>query len=249
MELITKKSNEFTGNKVERGEYHIVKMNFSDFPEKLQQQLVKEATKISKEVNPHSANQGTTRTLIQRENDALAGLLAEFATLELLNSIVPDSAYRPPVTSSKNQIDIMWTAPNLESYTIEVRSSFVKNGLLFGLFAYNASKETTYFDVLGPYRQENYKSDYEPTKDLFFRVLFEGNKSYVYKRFIEANEAFYIIGAMSGKKIIELNQHKSLKPGSAVQTRSDFSGDYYVAPIDHIADIKTIKDYFLNTTK
>lgn len=244
MQLITKTSEEYSGKTISRKKYEILEVRFSDLQKSLQEQLIKEANNLASQVNPHSANEGINRSPIQRRNDAYAGLLAEYATLLLLNSLYPGSAIRPTVTNSKNQIDIQWIAPDSKEYTIEVRSSFVKNGLLFGLFGYNKFKETTYFDVLGPYRQNNYKRDYESTKDLFFRVLFEGTKSFVYERFIEKDEAFYIIGAMSGAKIVELNQHKSLQPGSAVQKRSDFSGDYYVAPISLIGDIQQFKEAF-----
>jgi hypothetical protein len=246
MKQLTIMSKEYSGtSKVKRAEYTIIEFRFSDLSVPFQKQLIDEANKLSKEVNPNSANEGKTRTLIQRRNDAFAGLLAEYAVLVFLNSLLHNSAVRPPVTNSKNQIDIQWTDPTSKTYTIEVRSSFVNNGLLFGLFGYNHSEDSSYFDVIGPYRQNNYKSEYESTKDLFFRVLFEKSKSYVYERFVKANEPFYIIGAMSGNKILKLNRHKSLKPGSAVQKRSDFSGDYYVAPINRIGDIQQFKDTFL----
>ncbi|EOV1115873.1 hypothetical protein ACOLYJ_002470 [Listeria monocytogenes] len=246
MKLLRINSNDYTGQmKVNRKEYNIMEFRFSDLSDMHQKQLVEEAAILANEVNPHSANEGIFRSLIQRKNDAIAGLLAEYAVVELLNSLSPGSAYRPAALSAKNQIDIVWTDPASKIHSIEVRSSFVNNGLPFGLFAYNHSENTSYFDVLGPYRQESYKKEYESTKDLFFRVLFEGKKSHVHERFIVNDEQFYIIGAMSGDRIRELNNHKSLKPGSAVQKKSDFSGDYYVAPINRIGDIQQFINNFL----
>ncbi len=245
MEIIKVKSSEYTEkNTNSRSEYNIVKFCFSDLSKNLKYQLDTEANNLVNKANPNSASEGKERSLIQRKNDAFAGLLAEYAVLCVLNFFLPNSAERPIVNNSKDQIDIEWRVPDDIKYNIEVRSSFVKNGLLFGLFGYNPEDNASYFDVIGPYRQDNYKKNYESVKDWFFRVLFVGKKMDVYNRFIKNNESFYIIGAMSGNEIININKHKTLKPGSAIQKSSDFSGDYFVAPIDKIKDINQFIEKF-----
>lgn len=227
--------------------YTICEFNFSDFDKELQTKLIVEADILAQKANPDAANNGKLRTLIQRTNDAYDGLLAEYAVEKLLNSFITNSATRPTVTTTLNQVDIVWQNPSMHaSYNREVRSSFVKNGLPFALFATNEYDNSTYFNVLGPYFQKNYKIDYESTKDLYFRVLFTDKKMDVVNRFIKKDEPFYIIGAMGGKKIIKFNKHKSLTPGSAVQKHSNFTGDYFVCPLDKVGDIALFQEFFLN---
>lgn len=233
----------YTGNKIERTEYHIVEISYADFSVSQKKELLEEATKLLVSINPHSANTGEIRSTKTQENDVYAGLLAEFATMIFLNSKFKDSAIRPISTTGINQVDIKWKYLEKE-YDLEVRSSFVKNGLEFALFAKNPKTNESYFDVIGPYYQKKYKTNYESVKDLFFRVLFTGNKYNIYDRFINNNEKFYIIGAMAGKNIIDENKHKPLTPSSSVQKYSQFDGDYYIAPINKIGDIKQFLNHF-----
>ena len=221
-------------------EYGILNIKYSDFTQEEQNEIIKEANNLLKNANPNSANSNEYRSEIVRENDAFSGILAEFAVVKLLNSIVPNSAYRPEVTSLKNQIDIYWLYNNIK-YSIEVRSSFVKNGIEFALYAVNRETNKTYFDILGPYYQK-YKVKYDVTKDIYARVLFNGQKSSVKERFIKNNESFYVIGFISGSKLVGLNYKKLLKENSSIVSKyGKINGNYFVAPINEIMDVRKFK--------
>lgn len=226
-----------TPNLVNR-DYVVVEFRFSDFGDDDKEKIKQDAEELSKKANKKGANSGKERTKKVVENDAYAGVLAEFATVYYLNSLNLGIAYRPEVTDLSNQVDVEWKFNEKLSKTIEVRSSFVKHGLDFGLFVIDKSTNQPYFDIIGPYYQKEYKKDYEQKKDLSARVLFEKTKYDVKHRFIENDEPFYLIGFLSGEKLINLNYHKSLTERDATNL---VSGDYYVAPINQIWDIAEFK--------
>ena len=176
-------------------------------------------------------------------NDAIAGLLAEYATMYLINLYDLGNAFRPKGNSSYNQVDIICEQEH-ETYTIEVRSSFVRNGIDFALYAVDKNTKLPYFDILGPYYQDSYKPKYEEIRDFYSRVLFNDVKEDVMSRFINNDEEFYLIGFYPGKAIINLDYHKKLYPGSAFTKTGNLSGDYYVSPIVNIMDIDTVFELF-----
>ncbi|MBS5359001.1 MAG: hypothetical protein KHX87_07860 [Streptococcus parasanguinis] len=220
-------------------DYVVMEFRFSDFSEDDKEKIKQDAEELSQKANKKGANSGEKRTAIVVENDAYAGVLAEFATVYYLNSLNLGRAFRPKVTDLSNQIDVVWEFNDNLSKTVEVRSSFVNNGLVFGLFVIDDKTKQPYFDIIGPYYQKNYKADYEPTKDLYARVLFEQKKYDIKNRFIKNDEPFYLIGLLSGKELIKLDYHKSLTENDATNI---VDGDYYVAPINHIWDIAEFKE-------
>ena len=239
--LVLLKNNDFL-SPINR-EYRVLEFRFSDFSETDKEKIIQEAEELAFSAHSNSANSGENRSAIVKQNDAYAGILAEFVTLYFLNSLKNSFAYRPEVHDTKNQIDISWSL-NGQNYSVEVRSSFVKNGLNFGLFGYNASAQQPYFDILGPYFQSNYKSEYESVKNVYARVFFERNKFNVKERFIKYDEPFYLIGFMSGDTIVKLDYHKPLTPGSAVTKEGSLTGSYYVAPINMITDVGKMMEYY-----
>lgn len=220
-------------------DYVVMEFRFSEFSEGDKEKIIQDAEELSQKANKKGANSGKTRPSKVVENDAYAGVLAEFATVYYLNSLDLGTVFRPEVTDISNQIDVLWEFSENDSITIEVRSSFVNNGLDFGLFVIDKSTNQPFFDIIGPYYQKNYKTDYEPVKDFYARVLFEGKKYNVKNRFIEKNEPFYLIGFISGKKLIKRDYHKPLTEKDATNL---ISGDYYVAPINEIWDIAMFKN-------
>lgn len=234
MEPITIKPDK--GSEIQR-DYTICKFRFSDFCAQTQEIIIREAEALALNANNGAANNGVVRDEITKLNDAYAGILAEFATLFFLNQIIPNSAARPAFSNTSNQIDLLWYYfGNPLPLKLEVRSSFVNNGLQFGLFNVDKRTQKTYFDVLGPYYQQSYKTHYEPPKDAYVRVLFEGRKYNVKERFITNDEPFYLIGFMDGQKLIKMNYHKSLTANNAFTKHGSLTGDYYVAPINFISD-------------
>ncbi|WP_195936313.1 hypothetical protein [Lactococcus lactis] len=227
-----------TSNGVQRV-YVICEFRFSDFDVQTQKTIIRDAEALASNANNGAANSGDVRDQMTKLNDAYAGILAEFATLDFLNQIIPNSATRPAVNNTANQIDLLWNYLG-HSLTLEVRSSFVNKGLRFGLFNVERCTQKTYFDVLGPYYQQSYKTQYEPPKDAYVRVLFEGRKYDVKNRFITKDEPFYLIGFMDGQKLINMNYHKPLTKNSTFTKHGSLTGDYYVAPINLISDIAKV---------
>ena len=236
---IMEKLNLSTEPNLVNRDYVVMEFRFSDFSEGDKEKIKQDAEELSQKANKKGANSGEARPPKVVENDAYAGVLAEFATVYYLNSIGHGTAFRPEVTDLSNQIDVEREFSENISITIEVRSSFVKNGLDFGLYAINQSTNKPYFDIIGPYYQEGLKNNYEPAKDFYARVLFEDAKYNVKNRFIEKNEPFYLIGFISGKKLIKLDYHKPLTEKDETNLTN---GDYYVAPINEIWDISNFKN-------
>ncbi|MFT8600894.1 hypothetical protein [Liquorilactobacillus satsumensis] len=238
MEQIIIKPQKCNKTSIKRN-YAVLKMSFSDFSVNDQNKIKLEANQLAAMANSGAANSGHTRNSMVKKNDAFAGIISEYATMYLLNSLVPNSAIRPPVTNTENQVDVLWHYLN-QDLSIEVRSSFVNNGIPFALFAVDSYTGKTYFDVLGSYYQQSYKSHYEPPKDAYSRVLFEGRKYNVYNRFVIQKECFYVIGFMDGPTLINTNYHKPLTPNSAFTKHGSLTGSYYVAPMDTITDIYSL---------
>lgn len=223
--------------------YVVAEFRFSDFLENDREKLKQEAAFLSNNVNNRAANSGDRRSSENLLNDAIAGLLAEYATMYLINLCDLGNAFRPKSDSSYDQIDIIWEQEHA-TYTIEVRSSFVRNGIDFALYAVDKNTKLPYFDILGPYYQDSYKPTYEEIRDFYSRVLFKGDNKNVMDRFINNDEEFYLIGFYPGKAMITLDYHKKLFPGSAFTKAGNLSGDYYVSPIVNIMDIDTVIDLF-----
>lgn len=247
MDFITYTAKDYTGFTNLERDYTITKINYSDFKDFEKQEIINEANTLYFGTNSKGANTGIRRSNMTKWNDCVSGILAEFAVNKFLNIFLKDSvAHRPKIKSIENQVDIELNCKN-KTYTIEVRSSFVNNGIPFALYSINSSsnnleyKNNTYFDVLGPYRQKSYKINFEEVKDLFFRVLFNGRKYDVENRFINNNEDLYIIGGMWGNDIVDLNYKKTLTAKDAVNI---LPGDYYVAPINNILDTNNLLNYF-----
>jgi len=245
LDMIKLTPKDYTGYSKVNRDYSIIEFKFSDFTPEERDQIYVEAKNLYEKANPNGANTGTQRGDIAKWNDSIAGTIAEYATLVFFRkAFKEDTSHRPPVTSSENQIDIAWEHGGKE-YSIEVRSSFVNNGINFALYASKKKSDTTEFDVLGPYCQKSYKSDYEPVKNIFMRVFFPTPKFNVEKKYVEENHSFYLIGGMLGKDLIELNYHKPLIAKNTVGLSRD--GDYFVAPIDKIMDIKQFLEKFKET--
>lgn len=98
--------------------------------------------------------------------DAFGGLLSEKAWLQYINNEIGEIASLTICNDAKNQIDIVLT----KGETIEVRSSFIRKGVKFGICSklYN-------FKNIGPYC--NSIKPGEIQKNLYCGVLFETQKN------------------------------------------------------------------------
>lgn len=245
--------------KANRKQYTILECKWSDFTESEKSEIYKEAEILYEKAKKTAANTGIARTPEKKYIDSLSGVMAEFATTKFFNEYLSSDwkAHRPIVTSTHNQVDIALKHKET-NYKVEVRSSFVQNGIVFALYGVNKDgkyKDKTYFDVLGTYKQEAYKTNFESVKDLFMRVLFDikgessdGFKSdrqfyldrkYFIDKYINKDEPFYIIGGMSGDAIIKQNYTKTLSPNDLSQYTKDIKlGEYNVSEISNISDVE-----------
>ena len=135
-----------------------------DTASKWYREVGSKAYKVAKTINPGRANDSKHRGVDEIEIDTLSGLVAEYFCRELLKKRYGADVMEPPdENKSINQTDITL----LTKKTIEVRSSFVNNGISFGILG---TKKKDGFDVIGPYTN-GYKP-IEIMKDYYFRVLY-----------------------------------------------------------------------------
>lgn len=170
--------------------------------------------------------------------DSFTGIIAEVISQKMFNEYFNIKAERPKFITSKNQIDILLDISN-KQYTVEVRSSMIRNGINFALF--NRFKGVPYFDVIGPYCQNDYKIDFESLRDIYIRVLFDVNsfKSSTQKLdgIFQSKLPFYIIGGVKGKTIQQANKIKSM-----TKEVVENPGLYYYLGIDEILDCNELKE-------
>ncbi len=131
--------------------------------------IIEKAEKIEGKLNVGQANTSEDRDAETVKIDNLSGMIAEYTCDAILRLYLgKENVVKPTSESSKNQIDI---ALKNGKRTIEVRSSCVKNGIDFALFASPAPKTgKQYFDVIGPY-SNGYKPG-ECEKDYYMRGLY-----------------------------------------------------------------------------
>lgn len=126
--------------------------------------LIKKGLILADKVNPGAANNSFKKREFEKiKNNCVAGVIAEYCWQEYLNDngLVLRVA-ETPFSDASNQIDLRIFKGNK---SIEVRSSFPRNGIPFALC--HPEKE---FDVIGPYA-----NDYKPgeiKKDFYVRTLF-----------------------------------------------------------------------------
>lgn len=130
--------------------------------------IINKGFELAAKVNPGAANDGVhNREYAKIKNNCVAGILAEYCWKQYLNDDgliirVNETAFK----QASNQIDLRILKVNK---SIEVRSSFPRNGIPFALC--HPDKQ---FDVIGPYT-----NDYKPgeiKKDFYVRTLFHLKK-------------------------------------------------------------------------
>lgn len=193
--------------------YSIIKASFdrnNPYDSFLLSEIYNKGITLSTNVNQHAANNGLrTRPNNILQINAVSGTLAEYAWKEYLNfvagkNIVDFTDY----TNPHDQIDLQIINKNTR---IEVRSSFVTNGIEFALCNRNFM-----FDVLGPYTNI-YKPE-ETFKDYYVRVLYPMQISDFWTYFNSNNIDVYLTcGATSN--MMQNNYYyiyKNLTPAEAL---------------------------------
>ena len=138
---------------------------------------------------------------------------------------------------AKTQIDIELTKCNK---TIEVRSSFPRNGLKFALCHNNYQ-----FDVIGPYI--NYYKSGELKKDFYVRTLFPFRSIELKEKIVSDNFTVYLTGGATWEMMIDENisVEKNLIPEDELSAeRIDKSSLYKVIPFSRALDTFEIINKF-----
>ena len=146
----------------------VVKYQFfyqsENFDKTILNKITEAGSKLANLVNDKAANDSTTkRTTNRKLSNAIAGVLAEYCWKNFLNSVslnllVKETEFK----QASSQIDLETITTKK---TIEVRSSFPRNGVEFAICSPKYE-----FDILGPYKND-YKPE-EPQKDIYLRTLF-----------------------------------------------------------------------------
>lgn len=126
--------------------------------------LIIKGTQLAEKVNPAAANNGNEpRKRARIINNSTAGLLAEYTWKQYINKKVGNTIVNyTKFTDASVQIDLII---NSNKKTIEVRSSFPRNGIHFSV-----CHSVYEFDILGPY--SNTVKPGEIQKDFYTRTLF-----------------------------------------------------------------------------
>ena len=184
--------------------------------------ILRRANELATRVNTATANNTEVeRNLQRRQSDSFGGLLAEAGWEQYINSEFPNIAAPTPFTDTSTQIDIQLT----NGERIEVRSSFPRNGVKFGL-----CNNRFNFRNIGPY--SNSIKPAEIQKHLYLAVLFDSSKA----NLLSSNTiVFSLVGGSTWQRMVQNGYNATLKPED-----DDFaSWSNY-----HVIDLKNALDAF-----
>lgn len=228
LEQITLNCQNHNPNYIDR-KYSIVKVTISQADSEYKM-ILDEAIKLAQNTHSQAANSSTpNRDTNRKKADAFIGLLAEYAWRSYFNQeLGKDSAKPVACTDVKTQIDLKL----FDKLTVEVRSSFAKNGYAFALCSdkYN-------FKNIGPYT--NTIKESEPQKDLYCGVLFEGNEKE--KLLDQQTITFYLAGSSTWEMMLEKGKDVDLTVGSGSDI--DKAGNYRVVFYKDSMDVKELITY------
>lgn len=221
-------------------EYDIVKVTFNRKNKNdlaLLEEIYDKGIELSNLVRANAANEGNrvrdARTL---EINAISGVLAEYAWKEYINdragrNVVDFTEYTDP----REQIDLQITNTDIK---IEVRSSFVRNGLQFAL-----CNRTYRFDILGPYT--NIYKPNETFKHFYLRVLYPYEPNTFNQNFKKDNvEVYLTCGAtLEMMQDDDIFEYKHLTPAESL---INIQSEYRVIPLEKSLDTQEIIDEILN---
>ncbi len=203
-------------------------------------QLIEKGTDLAHKVNPDAANNSTEKRNFERILiNAIAGLLAEYLWKFFLNLSNIDNLVRETqMTDKAKQIDLQTIKKN---QSIEVRSSFPRNGLNFAICDPNYQ-----FDIIGPYSNK-YKPN-EIQKNFYARTLYPFDFKEFNTRIKKNNFKIYLCGGATWKMIENksITLQKSFIPEdettiSRLKTKSNFLVIPFAYALDSIELFKEIK--------
>ncbi len=239
LKTITCRSNYPQSNRVNDFVIYIYTVdNIND--KELINEFFQKASKLASQVCSATANDAqryrTKNTVLA---NCLAGVISEYFWTKYLNSnkiIVTE----PQFNSASNQIDLIIVSNNK---TIEVRSSFPRNGEEFAI-----CHQTYQFDILGPY-SNSYKPG-EIQKDFYVRTLYKLNRPIdIIKQLKDGNLEIVLAGGATWEMMInpKISKDKTLVPEDSLTNEG--RTNYRVVPFCYALDTIEIKEEIENSMK
>ena len=223
-------------------EKYVFNYKNSDFDKNLLDNIIKQGKELSEKVNQGAAsNSVSLRSRNTVKNNAIAGLLAEFVWKDFLsnnNIKVEETEFK----SASNQIDLRINANNK---TIEVRSSFPRNGIKFAI-----CHSKYQFDIIGPY-SNSYKPN-EIQKNYYTRVLFPFQNSLLLEKLKSENFEVYLTGGATWEMMCndKVAINKSFIPEDELNIeRISTKTNYRVIPFSNALDTYEIMRVILKDIK
>jgi len=212
----------------------IFDQNYNNDRKFIESLLVK-GKELANEVNKSAANNSS----LNRDDDRVlinctAGILAEVCWKKCINYYY-NQEYVTETNFDKaaNQIDLKIIHSNK---TIEVRSSFPKNGINFAL-----CHPIYEFDVIGPYTNSVKPS--EPAKDFYVRTLYPINASCFFEFLEQESIEFFLTGGAKWDMMLDedISQDKDFIPDDTVYEQQT---SYRVVPFSKALDtIGILKEF------
>lgn len=186
---------------------------------------------LSKKVNPGAANNANLKRDYNRILiNSISGIIAEYLWKTFLNLTSIESIVTETIMiDASNQIDLKTIKNEL---TIEVRSSFPRNGLQFAL-----CHPTYQFDIIGPY-SNGYKPN-EIQKNFYARTLFPFDFNEFNNRIKEDNFCIFLTGGATWDMFqnSKITIKKSFIPEDEISIkRLNTKSEYLVIPFSYALD-------------
>ena len=205
------------------------------------------AKRIADNVNIKAANNSDKpRDESKLITDCFIGVLSEYSWKIAINALLVDTIVKETDSLDlSNQIDLETLK---DKYSIEVRSSFVRNGIEFAL-----ANNEYHFDIVGPY-VNNYKTEEKP-KDFYLRCLYHFDnreKSKFISTVKDQGVVVYLIGGASLEMMQDESLYiiKNMKEGSELGFNVDGTlTEYKAIPIPKSKDALTIIKEIYKKTK
>lgn len=194
-------------------------------------ELIERGTELSTKVNPGAANDAN----LKRDYDrilinSISGVIAEYLWKSFLNlTSIENIVSETIMVNISNQIDLKTIKNDL---TIEVRSSFPRNGILFSI-----CHPQYQFDIIGPY-SNGYKPN-EIQKNYYARTLFPFNFNEFHSRIKEDNFCVYLTGGATWEMFEnkDITVKKSFIPEDEISIeRLNTKSEYLVIPFSNALD-------------
>lgn len=228
-----------TGNSMEpqtRGDFYYCLCSFdfksNPYDRYLLTEIEKKGIALSTMVNPGAANDSSLARSYRRICiNAVAGVLAEYLWRTYLNltRCSDNLVYSPAMDLKSEQIDLKTIEKQL---TIEVRSSFPRNGIGFAI-----CNPVHQFDIIGPY-SNSYKPG-EIQKDFYVRTLYPFDFNEFSSRLRRDNLKVYLTGGATWKMFSNpgIAFKKSFIPKDEISIdRLSLKSEYMVIPFSRALD-------------